>query len=801
MSEQVNRRKSYRWTSASQTNYDGADWDSSDEEEHGDASQKMKLPTLPKLDYGDEVNASGDPEIELPQMPQQEEQITEVPSPEVQLPQKFSRQSKNNQFSDDLDNLMVQISKEMTPKEPQQGTFGDINQDDDDIDSPHTNIVDETVSSEQDTEDDDMQVSKGGYFASMIDNDDDTDDKEHQEPVEQESFQDQEEQKDNISAKISETQSNSTIHIEHETTPQAAHENMEEPESTKPNNGSENDEFPILAEYATKSDTDDAEELSRLSEEHENENVSTLVSAGVPIPDLSYRDSSDEFEPDATNQYKDDNDEDDALSYTNSITYDTEEPREDESPFKFTNKKIRESIIHSSSSESNNDKEKDDNSSDDNPTMNISESGYFSKMMQDNDSIPDTPVTKESINNLEKDDDKNGDILSIPSSVESKDTIEKAHDGEKGIKPDGDDTSSEANDIEQKDSIQGEDSSLLDTTHEDTDRDDSSSAMTDLTGDKVLNPDDTEEEGDDDKIIEDKNATDLDKSRQSVNLGKWKPDTDSLRSGFVQETSKKAPPGFVYDENGNLIDLTPSSMKGRAVSTYSGIESGWNAFPSEDNDNSGELETIRDTKTIYDNSTIYNVPGLIGRANNLPPLPNNIDTNMKTDINNNGNEQQDTSRLRSISNATYSSERKVEGPGIHQPNSQEIARINQIHSIPQLDLNKLIISNLSNASKYDQLTSYYEELGNYDTGIQTWISYSLKASSKEKEFLFQEYKDNRHVREAYANAEDLTKKNTVINTVNTVNQNVSHLKKKVFSHTMNSMKPKMLFSSIGKKKL
>ena len=174
---------------------------------------------------------------------------------------------------------------------------------------------------------------------------------------------------------------------------------------------------------------------------------------------------------------------------------------------------------------------------------------------------------------------------------------------------------------------------------------------------------------------------------------------------------------------------------------------------------------------------------------------------MNNDISNNGIEQEDKTRLRSISNATYSSDKRVEGPGIHQPNSQEIAKINQNNSIPQLDLNKLITSNISNASKYEQLTSYYEELGSYDTGIQTWISYSLKASSKEKEFLFQEYKDNRHVREAYANAEDLTKKNTVINTVNTVNQNVNHLKKKVFSHTMNSMKPKMLFSSIGKKKL
>ncbi|SCU79124.1 LAFA_0B00892g1_1 [Lachancea sp. 'fantastica'] len=286
--------------------------------------------------------------------------------------------------------------------------------------------------------------------------------------------------------------------------------------------------------------------------------------------------------------------------------------------------------------------------------------------------------------------------------------------------------------------------------------------------------------------------------RQSINLGKWQPDTDANRANFLggATPTDDVPEGYVVDRDGQLVDLNPSKMRTeRAISMYSDAASAWNAFPASAGAVGGDTDTVYDTKTIYDNQTIFNVPGAILNHNSLPPLPRDVSESARTNTiadsdsilkHLNGEKRHHTSNLK-------------EDFSVQAPDSSEIAQLNK-KTIPSLDLDALLQSKSKpHATKIRELTSYSRELNDYDSGLHIWISFALKSSASDRDYIFDEYKVNKHVKDAYAQADELGKKMTVSNTVANVNQNVSHLKRKVFSHSMKE-KSKGLFSSIGKKK-
>ncbi|CEP62666.1 Fyv8p LALA0_S06e00892g [Lachancea lanzarotensis] len=287
--------------------------------------------------------------------------------------------------------------------------------------------------------------------------------------------------------------------------------------------------------------------------------------------------------------------------------------------------------------------------------------------------------------------------------------------------------------------------------------------------------------------------------RQSINLGKWQPDTDATRAGFLggAPSTSQVPDGYVIDRDGQVVDLNPSKMRNdRAISMYSDAASAWNAFPASAGTMGGDTDTVYDTKTIYDNQTIFNVPGAIVNHGTLPPLPRDVPNSARTNTfadsdsilkHLNGEKRQHSSNLK-------------EDFSVQAPNSSEIAQLNK-KTVPSMNLDAILQSrSKTHAGKISELENYSKDLNDYDSGLHTWINYALKSSASDRDYIFDDYKVNKHVKDAYAQADELGKKMTVSNTVANVNQNVSHLKRKVFSHSMKE-KSKGLFSSIGIKKI
>ncbi|GCE98594.1 Fyv8p [Zygosaccharomyces mellis] len=846
MADQVGRKKSYRWVSASQASYDGSEWDSDDDGtgysgKNGTSENHLKrkdtisnLPALPKLNYQDYENNEGNKTIreekgsemvdteqkrlpgeesdgikEIPEMREaskvksfagddllenyygnpsaSQSESEEVnshsneldrkrPKPlqlEEQQDVKENKSTPNVEFTssmdslkdslpqktpvnEDLDNLMAQISREMEEQQEQQDHY--LKEGEDLNASPKGSNSDEDDNDDHDHDHDEgaeLGVAKNGYFSGLV----------HSDKESARSSQHDRELGDYSPEN----------HLERNALASSLSYSHSSKETGRETNQSHEEER-IKATPPSRSSVEPPEppERSPLRSPQRSPLRPPLRSPLRSSGNFSSR--SPVRSLDSVGSSLEDS-EDDALSFTESLNY--------------------HGTANGERSENNGSEAIDDinynkveeEESDGESVMRVHKSGYFGKMVsRDDDDGADDNVADntdaETIRRTDGSDNESGEGVSTGTQHQN------------GL----------INTDNNKDKIQ-HGQTFTEGTEEEKDN----------VGEQVWS-------GESKRSLSD---------QKSVNSGEWIPDTGAARSGFLQETTKKAPPGYVYDENGELINLTPSSMKPRAISTYSEMGSAWNPFP--EGDDGDDLGTVGDTKTIYDNQTIYNVPGLITNNQNLPPLPNlNSETNLASQpTGSNSSDPKSLTVDSSIATVSEIDGERDKGPlrsHFHEvlnasapdlngdpQNTKEIGKstpadtaaqdtptqklpiISTSAPVPSLDLNKLINSKSSHVHKIQELQHYYDQLLEHDTGIQAWIEASLKSSAKpEKGYLFEQYKVNKHVKDAYANADEFSKKHTVTNTVASVNQNVSQLKKKVFLHPIKS---RGLFSSIGKKKI
>ncbi|AMD22762.1 HHL008Wp [Eremothecium sinecaudum] len=227
-------------------------------------------------------------------------------------------------------------------------------------------------------------------------------------------------------------------------------------------------------------------------------------------------------------------------------------------------------------------------------------------------------------------------------------------------------------------------------------------------------------------------------------------------------------------------------------------ESTWEGFPTagDDNDND-DLQSVMDTRTIYDNQTIFNVPGILAPQHELPPLPSIVpdfqnqqeigndyiaktEPNvMHTTANNKLKDENDGVSLQSSNLRSHSHNFENEKTAHHQIKT---------NFIPYMDTNALLNSDRPHSVKIEQLNQHMKELSMYDTNLREWISYALSSTQNSNETIFDEFKLNKHARDAQLHIEEVSKLQSV----------TSAVRKKAFSHSV-KVGAKGFLSSFGKK--
>ncbi|XBW36017.1 hypothetical protein QEN19_001592 [Hanseniaspora menglaensis] len=289
--------------------------------------------------------------------------------------------------------------------------------------------------------------------------------------------------------------------------------------------------------------------------------------------------------------------------------------------------------------------------------------------------------------------------------------------------------------------------------------------------------------------------SDLDESDNDFEM----PDDSEFDVPDLDEAEDKNEP--IFDDNGSVIDIP---QKKRVTSTYSEVGSTWNAFPNVGNND--DVQTIiTDVKTIYDNNTLMNVP--LHNQSSLPPLPK-IETLDIGKIKASSREkltpmeeEEEEEGVEEVKREDYKNfkEYSISNDANKAAENSQLLPLNfgnKKKKFSELSIVKVIQDEkATHVQKLEQLKAYSQELAEHQTELFSWINNTLKSNSELK--LKENYVINKHVKEAYSNAEQLSKRNNT-HIVSDLNQNMQQLTKKVFTSSMRG-KSKSFLKSLREK--